>query len=689
MGILAHVDAGKTTLTERLLYAAGVIGAVGSVDAGTTQTDTLALERQRGITIKSAVVSFDVAGVTVNLIDTPGHPDFIAEVERVLSLLDGAVLVISAVEGVQPQTRILMRALRRLRVPTLLFVNKVDRRGADAERVLDTVTRRLVAEIIPMGAVDGLGTRAARFTPYGFDDLGFRAVLTEVLADQDESLMAAYVENEGTLTARRLRGSLAAQTWRSLVHPVFFGSATTGEGVEELLDGLVDWLPAVAGDIQASVAGRVFKIDRGAADERIAYVRMFAGTVRVRQRLHITTASGGDAEAKATAISVAEQGTWVRRPELVAGEIGRLWGLGEVRIGDTIGELSSRSAGDSGHPSPTAAEDRHGVERASRPTFHFGPPTMQTVVAPVRPSDDTALRAALARLAEQDPLINVRADDTGREISVSLFGEVQKEVLQAMLAMEFGIDVAFRETTTICVERPVHVGEAVEYLNTDAHPFQATIGLRVEPGPPNSGIEFKMRVDPQATPMYVYKSADAFADYMAQYVRQTLREGRFGWQVTDCVITLIHCGYSVADGPPSRRGPNSTAADFRHLTPLVLMTALEEAGTVVCEPTLRVSLECPLWALTAVLTALGRLGAAVRQQSVRGDLTTIETVVPAARIQELQRQLPGLTAGEGVLESTFEGYRPVAGEPPTQARTTADPRRREQYLISLTRQGRA
>src|SRR5437899_9172677 len=141
LGILAHVDAGKTTLTERLLYAAGVIDQIGSVDDGTTQTDTLALERQRGITIKSAVVSFVVEGITVNLIDTPGHPDFIAEVERVLNVLDGAVLVISAVEGVQSQTRVLMRALRRLHVPTLIFVNKIDRGGADAERVLQASAR--------------------------------------------------------------------------------------------------------------------------------------------------------------------------------------------------------------------------------------------------------------------------------------------------------------------------------------------------------------------------------------------------------------------------------------------------------------------------------------------------------------------------------------------------------------------
>src|SRR5436305_2780460 len=152
LGILAHVDAGKTTLTERLLYAAGVIDEIGSVDDGSTQTDSLPLERQRGITIKSAVVSFVINDVTINLIDTPGHPDFIAEVERVLSVLDGAVLVISAVEGVQAQTRVLMRTLQRLRIPTLLFINKIDRPGAQYESVLRSVSEKLTPAIIPMGS---------------------------------------------------------------------------------------------------------------------------------------------------------------------------------------------------------------------------------------------------------------------------------------------------------------------------------------------------------------------------------------------------------------------------------------------------------------------------------------------------------------------------------------------------------
>jgi ribosomal protection tetracycline resistance protein len=238
LGILAHVDAGKTSLTERLLFAAGVIDEVGSVDAGSTKTDSLDLERQRGITIKSAVVSFSVGDTTVNLIDTPGHPDFIAEVERVLGVLDGAVLVVSAVEGVQPQTRVLMRTLQRLRIPTLLFVNKLDRAGAAHERALQAISDRLTPAVVAMGSVRGLGTRDTRFVAYGASEDAFTARLADLLADHDEGLLAAYVDDEAALPYRRLRRALAAQTGRALVHPVFFGSAITGAGVDALAAGI-------------------------------------------------------------------------------------------------------------------------------------------------------------------------------------------------------------------------------------------------------------------------------------------------------------------------------------------------------------------------------------------------------------------------------------------------------------------
>src|SRR5947208_13740717 len=249
LGILAHVDAGKTTLTERLLYAVGVIDAVGSVDDGTTQTDALALEQQRGITIKSAVVSFSIDDVTVNLIDTPGHPDFIAEVERALSVLDGAVLVISAVEGVQPQTRILMRALQRLQVTTLMFVNKIDRRGAGYDQVRQAISDRLTSAIVPMGFARELGTRAADFTPSDGADAEFTERLAEVLGEQDDAILAAYVEGESGVSYGRLREELAAQTRRVLVHPVFFGSALTGAGVQSLMAGIGELLPAADRDV--------------------------------------------------------------------------------------------------------------------------------------------------------------------------------------------------------------------------------------------------------------------------------------------------------------------------------------------------------------------------------------------------------------------------------------------------------
>src|SRR5229473_186339 len=287
LGILAHVDAGKTTLTERLLYAAGVIDEIGSVDAGTTQTDSLPLEQQRGITIKSAVASLRVGGLTVNIIDTPGHPDFIAEVERALRVLDGAVLVISAVEGVQPQTRILMRALQRLRVPTLMFVNKIDRRGAGYERLLRAISERLTPAIVPMGSARELGTRAADFTPAGGADAAFTARLAEVLAERSDSILAAYVHGETAISQRRLREELAAQTRRGNVHPVFFGSALTGAGVDSLMSGIAELLPTADRDIDGPASGRVFKIERGPAGEKIAYVRMFSGTVRARDRVRL------------------------------------------------------------------------------------------------------------------------------------------------------------------------------------------------------------------------------------------------------------------------------------------------------------------------------------------------------------------------------------------------------------------
>jgi ribosomal protection tetracycline resistance protein len=257
-------------------------------------------------------------------------------------------------------------------------------------------------------------------------------------------------------------------------------------------------------------------------------------------------------------------------------------------------------------------------------------------------------------------------DDTRGELSVSLYGEVQKEVIQATLADEYAVDVTFRETTPIYIERPIGTGEAIELLHAESNPYLATIGLRVDRAPNGSGIDFRLDVDPRTTPLYIYKTLAGFSERMTEYVHDALQEGLFGWQVADCTVTMTKCVYSVPDGPPSRRGPLSTAADFRKLVPLVLSQALEQAGTVVCEPMARVRVELPATAIGAVLAALARLGATVETPSLRETLASIETVLPAVRAQDLQRQLPGLTGGEGMLDSSFAGYQPVADDPPVR-----------------------
>jgi ribosomal protection tetracycline resistance protein len=642
LGILAHVDAGKTSLTERLLYAAGVIDRIGSVDDGNTQTDTLALERQRGITIKAAVVSFVVDGLTVNLIDTPGHPDFIAEVERVLNVLDGAVLVVSAVEGVQAQTRILMRTLQRLKIPTLIFVNKIDRGGAQPDRVFEAISERLTPAIVAMGSAHEPGTRSAGFVPFGVDDFAFRTGLAELLADHDDAMLAGYLDDATALSYRQLREALAAQSRQMLVHPVFFGSAITGAGVDCLIAGIKELLPATEGDPDGPVSGSVFKVERGRAGEKIAYVRLFSGTVRMRDRVMF----GRDRQAKVTAISVFDRGPAVPRSAMTAGQIGKLWGLGDIQIGDAIGLPQ------------TALEDHH-----------FAPPTLETVVAPTSGASKGALHAALAQLAEQDPLIDLRQDDVRQEISVSLYGEVQKEVIQQTLASEFGIDVEFRETTTICIERPAGTGAAAEIMGEPSNPFQATIGLRIDPAPVNSGIEFRLEVELGSIPLPFHKAVE-------ETTLQTLRQGLCGWQVTDCTITMTHSGYS---------SPSSVAADFRNFTPLVVMDALKQAGTVVCEPIHRLHLDIPPDTLAAVLPLLARLGAVPQISDMRGPSTLLEGDIPAARLHQLQQQLPALTRGEAVLEYAFDHYRPMRGTPPTRPRSDYNPLNRKEYMLHLMR----
>ena len=379
LGILAHVDAGKTSLTERLLHTPASSTSSAASTTATRRPTRWRWSGQRGITIKSAVVSFVVGDVTVNLIDTPGHPDFIAEVERVLGVLDGAVLVVSAVEGVQAQTRVLMRTLQRLAIPTLIFVNKIDRRcratGSSRDRGGSRRSRR-----------DGAAARA-------------RAASLPAVADPTTATAgrgAGRARRRVPRGVRRDDGELAAagcaRRWPRrpggrCVHPVYFGSAITGAGVRRARwPGIPELLPAAEGDARRR-SGTVFKIERGPAGEKIAYVRMFSGTCGRATAALARRERDRDRRVR---------GRRDRRREAVAaGQIGKLWGLGGVRIGDAIGEAPART-----HALLAAdARDRR---------------------RPGRAATAGALHVALDQLAEQDPLINLRQDDAAGDLGVAV-----------------------------------------------------------------------------------------------------------------------------------------------------------------------------------------------------------------------------------------------------------------------------
>jgi len=647
LGILAHVDAGKTSLTERILFETSVIDAIGRVDSGTTQTDTLDLERQRGITIQSAVVSFRLGDLKVNLIDTPGHADFIAEVERALVVLDGVVLVVSTVEGVQPQTRKLARAIRALGIPLLVFFNKIDRIGACEHDLPGSIRRRLGILPVAMNVPIDAGSRRATALPFALDDPAFMTSLANTLGETSDDFLTIWMGADGHPSPHAIHRELRRQVRRGEVAPAWYGSAMTGAGVDQLLLGIRDLLPRAPESNVAPPAGVVFKVQRTAVGEKLAVFRLFAGTLHLRERIVLggERAGGGiPREARIIGIDRFDAGHSTAARKVEAGDIVRLYGLHAARIGDVVGDPPHQA-------------------RAAQ----FAPPALESVVTAARPEQVTALYTALQHLAEQDPLIDVRRDDRHGELSVRLFGEVQKEVIGALLATSYGIEALFAPSRIICVERPVGAGHAVERMGEPANPFVATVGLRVDPGPPGSEIAFRRPFG--AMPL-------AFYNAIEETVTATLREGLWGWQVAACAVTLTDTAFD--------RQAGTTASDFRHLTPLVLMAALRQAGTRVFEPIQRFTLLVPEWAVGDALAALAAARAIPGETGEDGDERVITGVIPAATVRAFEQRVPGLSGGDGVFTSTFDGYEPVTGAPPRRARGDFNPLHRKEYLARVS-----
>jgi ribosomal protection tetracycline resistance protein len=677
LGILAHVDAGKTSLTERLLFESGAIAELGSVDDGTTRTDSMDVERRRGITVRTNVASFAAGDVQVNLIDTPGHSDFIAEVERSLAVLDAAVLVVSAVEGVQSQTVVLWRALRRLGVPTLIFINKIDRGGADPARVLGEIGRRLTAPFgvhpLPLTDVLTAGVPGARTRPVpvtdsrvvdvlaAVDDRVLRAALADLDVPQPPPAETGVTVSAATglavadpaVSADLALRSVRAQVRRCLLVPVAAGSALTGAGVADLLDALPRLLPR-ARSAGRPLSGVVYKIEH-ADHGRLAHCRIFGGELHVRDRV----AAGDGRPEVITSLERSTPRGWVESTAAVAGDVVRIRGLGSPTVGGWVGRAIP-----------------------GRVTRQFPSPALESVVDPADPAQRGRLFAALQELAEADPLINLRLNDDNREIAVSLYGEVQKEVIADLLAAQFGVAVTFRPTVTVHVERITGTGASFAIMAEKTTPYKATLGFRVSPAPPGSGLTCELEVERGSMP-------PAFFAATWEGVRTALAQGLSGWAIRDARVVLTHSGYAPRQSAMHQKfnkNMSSVGADFRNLAPVLVHQALRRAGTVVCEPVETFRLDIPAGALPVVTVTMARLAGLITDTRADGaGALTLTGTLPTRNVQPLLAQLPVQTSGEGVFTSEVTHYIPITGPPPVRRRVGPDPLDRETWFRARPR----
>lgn len=625
IGIFAHVDAGKTTLSEGLLAHAGAIRVRGSVDAGTAHTDTLGVERRRGISVKSKCVELHHRGCAIRLIDTPGHADFSAEVERSVWALDGAVLVVCAVEGVQPQTEVLFDCLRQQRIPVLFFLNKVDRAGADPEGALAQIRRLLTPSAVPGDDPDAV---------------------TEALCDLDDELAEAYLSGED-LSPALIREKFSARAKSGDVFPVLRGSALRDEGVAEVLDAIVDLLPEPA-DVDG-FSGVVFATESNRSLGRGVWVRLYGGTLENRQSISIRDHFDpftGEMTRKNVKITQIMDPSGAPVGRLGPGDIGVLYGLGDVEIGHILGD-----------PSLLPRRVQPGSLRA---------PLITVQVIPEKPEQMTALRAACNALQDEDPLLKTTYIRALNELHLQVMGTIQLEILEDALRDRFDLSVTFGPPAILYRETIAEAAEGyVAYLAPK--PCWAILRFRIEQGERGSGIQFTSQVPVRTIQAH-------YQNQVAQALPLALNQGRMGWPVTDVKITLLDGGEHKFHTHP---------LDFIVATPMAIQDGLARGGSKLLEPILAVRFLLPGDCVGKVMTDINAMRGETVDSFADGDRMVLNARLPVATSLDYAATLAAQTGGRGAMSVRLDGYREC---PPDLAATTprrsVDPLDTSKYILA-------
>ncbi|MCI8443134.1 MAG: TetM/TetW/TetO/TetS family tetracycline resistance ribosomal protection protein [Provencibacterium sp.] len=632
IGLLAHVDAGKTTLTEQLCFQAGALRKAGSVDEGTAQSDFLSVERQRGISVRASTLILETKSAEIHLIDTPGHVDFAAEVERALSVLDAAVLIISSAEGIQAQTELLYEALCAQQIPVLFFLNKLDRVGSDAKGVIEEIARKWNPRLLPLCRWEGEGERGCTVSPRS----PLEEQLLETLALADDHLLESYLSGE-KLPEERLWESLRRQTAQGILHPLLAGSAMLGEGIRELLACLEKAVSPRAR--QQALGGVVYQITHDRTAGKVAHVRLFGGQLRTRD---ILPCSSNRQEQKITQLRRYHGGRFQDVQQIGPGDVAGLCGIDGIRVGDIIGELPARQ----------------GVPLSA--------PLLKTQVLPGPKADMHELICALTELSEEDPGLRIDYLPGEEELDLSFTGPVQLEILSALAAERYGLPLSFSPPGVIYKETPSRAGNGREAY-TMPKPCWAIIELAIEPLPRGSGFQFFSTV-PNDQIFYRYQN------HIREELPRALQQGLFNWEVIDLKVTL--CG-------GSHHTVHTHPLDFFLATPMALMDALKNTGTTLLEPVQQLRIAAPEHCAGRILGDMVEMRGEYDSPLIRDGRFFLDARVPVASSLDYPVRLAALSSGQAVLSTRFDSYQPCPpGAGKAARRYGVNPLDREKWILS-------
>lgn len=658
IGILAHVDAGKTTLTESILYFTGVINKKGRVDTGTTISDSMELERERGMSIKSSTVSFTYNNIKINLIDTPGHMDFIAEVERSLSVLDLVVLVISAKEGIQPQTRVIFNKLKELKIPTILFINKVDRVGVDMEGLYKNIGKQLSKQTIRMQDVMGCGNKDFILKEENMTQSSF----VEQLILFHEDLFYEYV-NENKIEARKCVEVYRALVKEGSLYPIYHGSALLDMGIKSLLDSIVmvffdetnsinfedsnndiyqrnvnDSLSNLEDEISKDISSKdissndisskdnssnnnellsayVYKIEWDQRNHKKIYIRLFKGSLHVRQKVMVY---GKEEIITITSIRCVRDGRVLPTDHLTTGDIGILLDIDGLNCGDYLGDKYLDAS------------------------YELARPLLRISVYPKVMEERAKLIHALKQLEVEDPFLEMVILKETEEIQLRLFGALQMDVLSNLLLTRYQLEAYFKDVITIHKEQPSKTCKASIWIGEPNNFYHAGVVLEIEPLELGSGFHYENHVSYG----YLEKS---FQNAVLEGIKIGLQEGVHNCEIIDVKVTFLDAYYDSVCGTP---------ADFRKLTPLVVKKALEGVELIVLKPWQYFTLSAPTGYEKMIMNDLYKMSAQVEKVIYEDDEFNIVGIIPYETSKDYSVTLLTFSEGKGMFQTRFYRFLP-------------------------------